>query len=245
MDNKNNTGNYNTGYYNTGDYNTGHYNTGSHNTGHYNTGDSNTGRYNTGYYNTGDYNTGRYNTGRYNTGDYNTGYSNTGDYNTGHYNTGYSNTGHYNTGHYNTGDYNTGFFCTETPKAILFDQPSDLTHDQVRELLPYIELSISCQWVDQSKMTHQEKKDNPNWAAMGGYLKKINKSIRETFPIWWESTTQENRDKFLNLPNFDAEKFLKCTGVDVRKDEKANFGVDIDFLVNQYREMLIQKYKKN
>jgi hypothetical protein len=166
-----------------------------------------------------------------NTGNYNTGYYNTGDYNTG-----YSNTGHYNTGHYNTGDYNTGFFCTETPKAILFDQPSDLTHDQVRELLPYIELSISCQWVDQSKMTHQEKKDNPNWAAMGGYLKKINKSIQETFPIWWESTTQENRDKFLNLPNFDAEKFLKCTGVDVRKKEVAEDSV-IDRIAKLQKEI--------
>ena len=165
--------------------------------------------------------------------------------NAGNFNTGDCNTGDFNTGNFNTGDCNTGFFCTETPKATLFDQPSDLTHDQVRELLPYVELPISCQWICKSKMTDQEKKDNPNWDAVGGYLKKINKSIQETFPIWWESTTQENRDKFLNLPNFDAEKFLKCTGVDVRKDEKAKFGAEIDFLVSQYREMLIQKYKKN
>jgi hypothetical protein len=71
---------------------------------------------------------------------------------------------------------------------------------------------------------------------MGGYLKKINKSIQETFPIWWESTTQENRDKFLNLPNFDAEKFLKCTGVDVRKKEVAEDSV-IDRIAKLQKEI--------
>lgn len=44
---KDNTGNYNTGYYNTGNYNTGYYNTGNRNAGNYNTGNYNTGDCNT------------------------------------------------------------------------------------------------------------------------------------------------------------------------------------------------------
>jgi hypothetical protein len=95
----------------------------------------NTGDYNTGSYNTGSYNTGSYNTGNYNTGDRNTGYRNTGNYNTGDRNTGYRNTGNYNTGDYNTGDGNatnhsSGFFCTEEPRVLSFDLPTNLTRDQ-------------------------------------------------------------------------------------------------------------------
>jgi hypothetical protein len=113
-----------------GNYNTGDRNTGYRNTGNYNTGDRNTGYRNTGYRNTGNYNT-----GDRNTGDYNTGSCNTGDYNTGYRNTGYRNTGNYNTGDYNTGDGNatnhsSGFFCTEEPRVLSFDLPTNLTRDQ-------------------------------------------------------------------------------------------------------------------
>jgi hypothetical protein len=104
--------------------------------------------------------------------------------------------------------------------------PSCLTIDEVLSILPCVNLIVSCEFVDKSEMTDQEKVDNPKYSVFGGYLKKINKKIQEVFPIWWESTTQENRDKFLNLPNFDAEKFLKCTGVDVRKNKVDESGIN-------------------
>ena len=67
MDDKNNTGRWNTGSRNTGHWNTGHQNTGRWNTGHQNTGNRNTGSRNTGSRNTGHWNTGNRNTGFFNT----------------------------------------------------------------------------------------------------------------------------------------------------------------------------------
>jgi hypothetical protein len=32
----------------------------------------------------------------------------------------------------------------------------------------------------------------------------------------WANLSQETKDRFTNLPNFDADKFFRITGVDVR-----------------------------
>jgi hypothetical protein len=66
-------------------------------------------------------------------------------------------------------------------------------------------------------MTDAEKVANPNHATIGGYLRPSGLTIQEAFPLAWAKMDQETRQMFLDLPNFDAEKFLKCTGVDVRK----------------------------
>jgi hypothetical protein len=198
---KNNTGDYNTGYHNTGDYNTGYFNTGNRNTGNCNTGN----------YNTGDYNTGNCNTGDCNTGDYNTGYHNTGDYNTGDYNT-----GNYNTGDYNTGNYNTGYFNTETPDQVnVFDVLTNRSDwdDCDKPGFIYFDLTV---WVPMSEMTQKEKDDNPTYGNAEGYLKKLD--YKESFQESYNKTTKEDRNKIFNLPNFNAEKFLEISGIDVRVD---------------------------
>jgi len=190
-------------------------NTGDRNTGDRNTGDRNTGDRNTGYRNTGDRNTGHRNTGHYNTGHYNTGHYNTGDRNAGHYNT-----GHYNTGDCNTSHRNTGYFCTETPAPTFFDRPTSLTWDQatgIYEALPLNDLPIGAEWVASSEMTDQEKAEFPTHATVGGFLRKHTLPINESFPIAWAKWSEEQRSLFTSLPNFDAEKFLKWSGVDVRK----------------------------
>ena len=206
MDSKNNTGNYNTGNYNTGNRNTGDCNTGDRNTGDCNTGDCNTGNYNTGDRNTGDRNTGNYNTGNYNTGDLNTGNRNTGD----------CNTGDCNTGNYNTGDCNTGFFCTNTSNPIFFDFPSNLSWDEAYNAIPYVELSVGVEWIPSDEMSETEKIENSNHLHVGGYLKKHELPLREAFPLAWAKLNDATKQRFINLPNFDAKKFLQITGVDVR-----------------------------
>ena len=196
--------------------NIGDQNTGDRNTGDWNTGNRNTGDWNTGDRNTGDWNTGDRNTGDQNTGDQNTGHRNTGDQNTGHRNTGDRNTGNWNTGDQNTGNCNTGFFCTETPLASFFDKPSKMTFDEAREAIPYVELPLLVEFVDSSKMSDQEKSDNPNHSTIGGFL-RVDKewTVQKAFSSVWPKLPKETKEKFLNLPNFDAEKFKKCTGVDV------------------------------
>ena len=174
---------------------------------------------NTGDWNTGDWNTGDLNTGNLNTGNLNTGNLNTGDWNTGNRNTGNLNTGNLNTGYGNTGNLNTGFFCTETPQPTFFDKPWDGTWDEAYDLIPYVELSVGAKWTPTDDMTDEQKAKFPNYATIGGCLEAIGKTIQDAFPLAWAKLDAETRQKFLDLPNFDAEKFLACTGVDVRKPE--------------------------
>jgi hypothetical protein len=136
-----------------------------------------------------DYNTGSCNSGNYNTGSYNSGNYNTGGYNSGNSNSGCHNSGCRNTGEYNSGDYNAGFFCTETPKPTFFDKSCDLSWNEAYDRVPYLPINLN------------------------------GKTYHEAFRKAWDATDATTRQKFLDLPNFDAEKFLAITGVDVREKE--------------------------
>ena len=222
-----NTGNCNTGDWNTGNRNTGDWNTGDWNTGNRNTGNCNTGNRNTGNWNTGDWNTGNRNTGDWNTGDRNTGNRNTGDCNTGDWNTGNRNTGNRNTGDCNTGDWNTGdwnaasfssgCFCTEEPRILMFDEPSDMTYrdwinSRARYLLNTIPKRV-VEWIYSSDMTDEEKAQHPEYETTGGYLKVLDES--ECAQVWWDGLGENDRDFIRSIPNFNAKKFEKCTGIKV------------------------------
>ena len=182
-----------------------------------NTGYRNTGDWNAGAWNAGDRNTGDFNAGCCNTGDRNTGYRNTGDWNAGDWSTGDWNTGDCNTGDFNTGNRNTGYFCTDTPSPVFFDLPWAGTWEDAYALVPRIELPCGAEWVSSNAMTPEEKTENPNHAHIGGFLQKRETPLREVFPSAWEKMDNDTRQRFLSLPNFDAEKFLAITGVDVRK----------------------------
>lgn len=207
---------------NLGKGNAGLCNTGNNNTGNSNTDDCNTGNRNTGNNNTGNRNTGNWNTGNWNTGDGNTDDFNTGDWNTGNNNTGSNNTGDWNTGNWNTGDWNTidassGCFCTEDQKILIFDKPSKWTirdwwNSSARQLLNQIPKYI-VKWIYESDMTDIEKEENPTYKTTGGYLKIINES--ETAQVWWDGLNTTDKNIIKSIPNFDAEKFEKCTGIRV------------------------------
>ena len=124
-----------------------------------------------------------------------------------------------NTGNWNTGYRNTGFFCEETPLASFFDAPTSLTHEAARELvnaLPWDAIPVGAEWIESSKMTDAEKSANPTHATVGGYLKTHTLPFKESMPIAWAKFTPEQRQKFLDLPNFNADKFYRMFGVDVR-----------------------------
>ena len=211
------TGLCNTGNRNTGDRNTGDRNTGNKNTGNRNTGDRNTGDRNTGDWNTGNCNTGDRNTGNCNTGDWNTGNRNTGNCNTGDWNTGNRNTGNCNTGDWNIVNASSGCFCTEDQKILIFDKPSDWTlkdwrNSNARRLLNQIPKSV-VEWIYEEDMTDKEKEENPTYKTTGGYLKVLDES--ESAQIWWDGLEDEDKNTVKLIPNFDAEKFEKCTGIKV------------------------------
>ena len=152
----------------------------------------------------------------------NTGKSCTGLCNTGNCNTGNRNTGNRNTGNRNTGDWNivnasSGCFCTEDQKILIFDKPSDWTlkdwkNSNARRLLNQIPKSV-VEWIYEENMTDQEKEENPTYKTTGGYLKVLDES--KSAQIWWDGLEDENKNTVKLIPNFDAEKFEKCTGIKV------------------------------
>ncbi len=161
-----------------------------------------------------DTNTGSCNTGHRNTGDYNTGGRNTGDYNTGSCNTGSCNTGSCNTGHRNTGMFN-----TDEPKARLFGKECSLTMTELLNSPAFpdfsgLDLTV---WVSDSMMNDKEKSDHPTYKTTGGYLKTI--GYKEMWSVFWRKTSEENRKKFLALPNFCPKIFKEITGIDTNDSE--------------------------
>ena len=207
---------------NIGDNNMGGYNTGNINVGIFNTGDANIGSRNTGNYNTGDANVGECNCGRLNTGSNNSGNRNVGDNNTGNRNTGSHNTGDKNTGSFNAGDNITGFFCTETPKPMLFDKPVDMTFKELEALIPDVSIKYKYKWVEAKFMTDEEKIQSSYYITTGGFLKREEKSAKEAFQEAWRKMSTGTKRQFILLPNFDEDKFKKCTGVDIRLDPDLN-----------------------
>jgi hypothetical protein len=70
-------------------------------------------------------------------------------------------------------------------------------------------------FVQSSVMSEQEKKDYPKHETTGGYLKTI--TLKEAWKNMWGNLTQDAKSAFTSLPNFNAEKFLEITGVDVNE----------------------------
>jgi hypothetical protein len=211
-----NLGKNNTGRANSGNSNSGNSNSGNSNSGNSNSGNRNSGNYNSGNRNSGNYNSGNRNSGNRNSGDSNSGNSNSGNYNSGNRNSGNRNSGDSNSGDSNSGYRNSGAFCTEkNPYMIIFDKPTSiLTWDwevsKVMELMSDIKTVI---WVYFDSMTPEEKLAFPDAEKTDGYYKTI--TLHEAWAIFWKDLKDEDKDLFLNLPNFDADKFKEITGIQV------------------------------
>ena len=173
----------------------------------------------TGLCNTGNLNTGHWNTGNLNTGHWNTGHWNTGNYNTGDSNTGNWNAGNYNTGDWNKSSFNNGCFMTEEPTIMMFNKPTSWTHQtwynsDARNYLNQISRDV-VEWIFESDMTDEEKENHPEYKTTGGYLKVLDET--ECAQMWWDNANEEVKQCILDLPNFNADIFKECTGIDVNK----------------------------
>ena len=163
----------------------------------------------TGYRSTGDCSTGHCSTGYRSTGNFST-----GNCSTGYCSTGNCSTGHFSTGDFSTGDHSTGHFSTTNGHPSFFDKPFNGTWDEAAGLIPYVDLKLGTYWVASSEMTEQQKSDHPMHEKTGGVLLKHNHTYHEAWAIAWSEMNQATRDRFLSLPNFDAEKFKQITGID-------------------------------
>ena len=137
-------------------------------------------------------------------------------------NTGKACTGICNTGNRNTGDWNNTFgsagcFNTEEQPVMMFNKPSgwtlrDWLNSEARYYLNQIPKNV-VEWVYSSDMTDEEKVAHPEHETTGGYLKVLDES--ECAQIWWDGVSEHVKYVIMDLPNFNAEIFRRCTGIKV------------------------------
>ena len=191
--------------------NSGHSNSGYGNSGHSNSGDYNTGDRNSGYGNTGNSNSGHWNSGNWNRGNWNSGYGNSGNHNSG-----YGNSGNWNTGNWNRGNWNSGCLNTSAQEyCFIFNKQIEKSALAQIKFPSFMFFTLT-EWVPESKMSRQEKKQHPEYATVGGYLKKYTykEAFRKSFEAAKKKTDwPEQLEKLKTLPNFDAKVFEEISGI--------------------------------
>ncbi len=161
---------------------------------------------NTGLDNIGENNLGNGNVGLDNIGDGNTSSGNIGDFNSG-----FKNSGDFNSGYGNSIDRESGIFCSKEGTIRLFNKDSGKKWGEIDH--PRLNEFIISKWIPISKMTDEEKTNDPHFLVRGGYLKTYERE--EAWANYWKNTTEEDRQRVLNLPNFSASIFKKITGIKV------------------------------
>jgi len=128
---------------------------------------------------------------------------------------GNSNSGDRNSGDSNSGYRNSGAFCLDdNPIIYLFDKPTEMKVREweqskaIRIMNSLLELEI---WIEEPSMNDEEKENNPSYKTTGGYLKT--KTLHEAWGDMWNNLSEDNKKAFLELPNFDADKFFSITGI--------------------------------
>ena len=81
-------------------------------------------------------------------------------------------------------------------------------------IMQNIELTL---WINKSVMTNKEKKDNPNYKTVEGYLKNI--PYKEAWLTRWNHLSKQSRQAFTRLENFDPVKFEHITSIKVTDDD--------------------------
>ena len=146
-----------------------------------------------------------------------TGLCNSGNRNSGNRNSGNCNSGNCNSGDWNKTSFSSGVFCTEQPKLIMFNKPTEITFNQwlcsdACRLLNRIDFRPT-EFIWSKDMTDEEKAAHPEWETTEGYLKKLNTS--ECCQRWWMDLSMNEKCIIQNMPNFDAEIFEAITGIQV------------------------------
>lgn len=149
-------------------------------------------------------------------------------------NSGDRNSGYWNSGYGNSCDRSSGIFCNKNPKVYLFNKPTGLDWEDIDH--PDLSDMQLTEWIPESEMTTQEKKDNSTFKTTGGYLKEY--EYNEAWANFWEKTDKKNKDKILNLPNFDAEIFKDITGIDVKEGNDCS-GKVVEIDGKKYRLNLV------
>ena len=99
----------------------------------------------------------------------------------------------------------------------MFNKETNLKWDEIDH--PDFNEFYLNKWISESDMTDDEKKADPEFHVRKGYLKTF--TWEEAWANYWRDTTEEERQKVLNLPNFDPVVFKEITGIDVETKEES------------------------
>ena len=80
-------------------------------------------------------------------------------------------------------------------------------------------------WVETKDMTKEEKDKWLSHKQTGGYLKTL--SYQDAWKEMWSILSQEDKDFFKGIVNFDPEIFEKITGIKI-EDETSLVGKEIE-----------------
>ena len=142
----------------------------------------------------------RTNSGNRNSGDWNSGYGNSGD----------KNSGDKNSGDWNSGDGNSGYFNTKVP-VYFFNKPSDVEYSkELENKIRGLNVKPILEWVPTSKMSDQEKLDNPSHKTTDGFLRKTGRHD-------WRYLTEQDKEFIKSLPNFDDNIFKQISGISLNE----------------------------
>ena len=99
----------------------------------------------------------------------------------------------------------------------MFNKPSDWTYrdwlnSDARYLLDQMPRTV-VDWIWSGTMTDEEKEQHPEYEIVGGYLKILDESGREQ--SWWNGLSDMSKNIIKSIPNFNAEIFKECTGIEV------------------------------
>ena len=135
---------------------------------------------------------------------------------TGKENTGIFNSGDLNSGDLNSGYRNSGVFCNKkrNDKIFFFNRESPFTWDDWYKHEVYdivVSLFVLTEWVDWVYMSDEEKGNNRNAYVNNGYLRVY--TYKEAWANLWSKLTDDQKELFKTLPNFDADIFRDITGI--------------------------------
>jgi len=95
-------------------------------------------------------------------------------------------------------------------------------------------------WVSEKNMTDKEKDSYPSYVTTGWYLRCY--EYKQAFKKSYENTTEEDRDKVKDLPNFDADIFYEISWIMV--DEEITKTITIDWKDIKISEKSFEELKK-
>ena len=98
----------------------------------------------------------------------------------------------------------------------MFDKDSNWTYSDWYNSKAYSIMSTCpytySEYINDYNMTTEEKENHPEYKTISGYIKTITVTIDDK-QKWWDDLSTSYKEIITSLPNFDADKFCKCVGI--------------------------------